>query len=103
MNLATTIELYGYGTSEGVEKSWDTRGRGIGSSTVMSRMGPISAEGWLTRDGDFYGKSDFNTNEHGKLAVKAGLAGEHKNIDDFLDPTAAIKNEALKRGPLRVS
>ena len=27
MNLATTIELHGYGTSEGVEKAWDTRGR----------------------------------------------------------------------------
>lgn len=28
MKLAATIEIYGYGTSEGVTKSWDTRGRG---------------------------------------------------------------------------
>jgi hypothetical protein len=28
MNLASAIELYGYGTSEGVTKAWDTRGRG---------------------------------------------------------------------------
>jgi hypothetical protein len=28
MNLAATIAIYGYGTSEGVTKSWDTRGRG---------------------------------------------------------------------------
>jgi hypothetical protein len=27
MNLKTSSELYGYGTSEGVTKSWDTRGR----------------------------------------------------------------------------
>jgi predicted ABC-type ATPase len=28
MNLASAIELFGYGTSEGVTKAWDTRGRG---------------------------------------------------------------------------
>ena len=28
MNLAATISVYGYGTSEGVVKEWDTRGRG---------------------------------------------------------------------------
>lgn len=28
MRLQSSIELFGYGTSEGVEKSWDTRGRG---------------------------------------------------------------------------
>jgi predicted ABC-type ATPase len=28
MNLASAIELYGYGTSEGVTRAWDTRGRG---------------------------------------------------------------------------
>jgi len=27
MNLSAAIELYGYGTSEGVTKAWDTRGR----------------------------------------------------------------------------
>jgi hypothetical protein len=28
MNLATAVNLYCYGTSEGVSKEWDTRGRG---------------------------------------------------------------------------
>lgn len=28
MNLLRIIQVYGYGTSEGVEKAWDTRGRG---------------------------------------------------------------------------
>lgn len=28
MNLASTIALLGYGTSQGAEKAWDTRGRG---------------------------------------------------------------------------
>jgi hypothetical protein len=28
MNLAATINLHGYGTSSGVEKAWDSRGRG---------------------------------------------------------------------------
>ena|SRR5580765_6179902 len=28
MNLRAALSLFGYGTSDGVEKSWDTRGRG---------------------------------------------------------------------------
>ena len=28
MNLQSSINLYGYGTSEGVTRAWDTRGRG---------------------------------------------------------------------------
>lgn len=27
MNLQATVEIFGYGTSEGVKKEWDTRGR----------------------------------------------------------------------------
>jgi hypothetical protein len=28
MRIAAAVELYGYGTSQGVERAWDTRGRG---------------------------------------------------------------------------
>lgn len=47
MNLAATTTLYAYGTSEGVTKSWDTRGRGrkqdfkkwFGNSKVVDKQG----------------------------------------------------------------
>lgn len=33
MRLRDTVELYGYGTSEGAVKGWDTRGRGVHKAT----------------------------------------------------------------------
>lgn len=38
MNLKSQIELRGYGTSEGVEKEWDTRGRGKKSEDVTTTI-----------------------------------------------------------------
>jgi hypothetical protein len=34
MNLKTAIEIHAYGTSEGVEKAWDSRGRGRKGATA---------------------------------------------------------------------
>lgn len=39
MNLASTLSVYGYGTHEGVEKEWDTRGRGRKTAPVVEKGG----------------------------------------------------------------
>lgn len=39
MNLAAAIELFAFGTSEGAEKGWDTRGRGRKFVTKTGRVG----------------------------------------------------------------
>lgn len=48
MNLAATISLYAYGTSEGVLKEWDERGRGRKVSEELTTGKPTDQElSWI--------------------------------------------------------
>jgi hypothetical protein len=38
VNLDTTISIFAYGTSEGVKKEWDTRGRGVKTVSIPKTM-----------------------------------------------------------------
>jgi predicted ABC-type ATPase len=48
MNLRASVEIYGYGTSEGVKKAWDTRGRGRNTiaPTKSLKAGQTTQEAW---------------------------------------------------------
>ena len=61
MNLALTVELYCYGTSEGVEKSWDTRGRGSAWSS-SENMKSIPGAVDLKTDKQLWRQLDKSTN-----------------------------------------
>jgi len=79
MNLSSTISVYGYGTSEGVQKAWDTRGRSVYHVTHTNLVGKIQKEGlrpmqtsnWV-RQGDKqrYGKGEVYAFEHPQDALR---------------------------------
>lgn len=50
MNLKSTIVLFGYGTSEGVTKEWDTRGRGRHTQESFGFVSPNTEENLTFQD-----------------------------------------------------
>lgn len=82
MNLWHTIrwqvDLQAYGTSEGAEKAWDTRGRGHKQSG--SRYDdPIYTRGWVSKDGVYYPIT--YRNDHETIAEKNGWGSVSDAID----------------------
>ena len=73
MNLATAIELHGYGTSEGVEKAWDTRGRGKhASSEDVARTAFNEQE---TRGSQTFKQMEYRAERDGKVEVYHSVTG----------------------------
>ncbi len=89
MNLAATIALLGYGTSEGVRKEWESRGRGITDPDET-----FNTEGWLTKDGKFHPNMPGSGHQQG--AEKLGFG----DISKFRHATAVM--EALRSGNVRI-
>lgn len=58
MNLASTIDLYAYGTSEGVSKAWDARGRGR-KTDVSTNL--VQYNGWIKPSGKWRELHDGET------------------------------------------
>ena len=91
MNLAATLTLYAYGTSEGVTKSWDTRGRGrkqdfkkwFGKSKVVDKQGkPLIV---------YHGSAP----EGNEAALAKALGVKYEGRGGFLSP---IKNDKYTVG-----
>lgn len=84
---AAIQELLSYGTSEGVRKEWDTRGRG--------RKQEVAGDGWVTKDGKFHSLKDMGlkVEEHGWAAVRLGLSTMNSETQ---------REDAMKKGAVRV-
>ena len=80
------VALEAVGTSEGVKKEWDTRGR----------KAIISGTGWVLPNGHFVEAKDLGRRmeEHSKAAVRLGLA----TVKSWNDPN----QQAMQRGAVRV-
>lgn len=93
MNLATTLELYCYGTSEGVRKEWDERGRT--TSKDKPDRGEIvqTAEykAFLDIDGSLVGQGQ----EHEDTLRDLGVKGDDEDLERKVD-------EAVRDGVVRL-
>jgi hypothetical protein len=91
-NLQAAIRsLVAYGTSEGVKKEWDERGRGRKESDSA-----IEHDGWVTKDGTFYQRHGT----HAETAVAKGLVSEDQQ--GALGSADHINLHALANGNIRV-
>lgn len=95
MILAATIEMYCYGTSEGVEKAWDTRGRGrVDFSKMLFHHGSPVPYDVKSMKGPAYFTNDKDVAEH---YSKGPIKG--KIFSGYLD----LKNPKIeKSAPMRL-
>jgi hypothetical protein len=97
MNLTTAIEIYGYGTHEGVLKEWDTRGRGraaIPGGEVGARY-HHEGDFWDTSPGSRANPIDCGNNL--KRAAKLIFEGKHVRLnqpDQVTTLIAIMKKDA---------
>jgi predicted kinase len=74
MNLSTTITLHCYGTSEGVTKAWDTRGRGRKAPIKSLQRGQSTEQAWRNQK---TGKWNAQRDAYHRQVVAGILAGHH--------------------------
>jgi len=106
VNLAATIELFCYGTSEGVTKSWDTRGRstrGELEKKAIEEFGTTSdprEAGYILQDGtmlDFSGKRQGSSEsgvrymDHREVSSAFPDDADAPDFHDFMNQTGAIR------------
>ena len=71
-------DIEAYGTSEGVEKAWDARGRGKvwrPEQMILAKKAPIKTHGWLLADGRFAPLAGIAGGTHEQTAKDLGYDG----------------------------